>query len=221
MEIILCSYNRRNLLFLNISFDNDALSDHYERGRSVLFGNDLINTELRKQRVSKLEYLKIIQDILKMQKNVCLCRHFQHLNKSSALGRFRKHRSKFRGNEEMAEEDGDAWREDSMEGKKSYLDVWLVDFFSPSLVTDISDTTSLFILQLACIVNMVPRWKRLKLRVFMIKPITEEERAISPEIDNKNDSNRNENGKADEEHNEIEDGNNEGSHNLGSVSGMK
>ena len=54
-------------------------------------------------------------------------------------------------------------------GQKSYLDVWLVDFFSPSLETNTSDTTSLFILQLACIVNMVPRWKKLKVRVFIIK----------------------------------------------------
>ena len=58
-------------------------------------------------------------------------------------------------------------------GKKSYLDVWLVDFFSPTLSTDISDTTSLFILQLACIVNMSPRWKGLKIRVFVVKPVSE------------------------------------------------
>ena len=41
-----------------------------------------------------------------------------------------------------------------------------MDFFSPSL-TDVTDTTSLFILQLACIVNMVPRWKKLNIRVFV------------------------------------------------------
>ena len=46
------------------------------------------------------------------------------------------------------------------------IDVWLVDFFSP-WDTNVTDTSSLFILQLACIVNMVPRWKKLNIRVFL------------------------------------------------------
>ncbi len=37
-------------------------------------------------------------------------------------------------------------------GGKKYLDAWLVDFFAQDPGdTDISDTTSLFLLQLACI----------------------------------------------------------------------
>ena len=108
-----------------------------------------------------------------MQKNVCLCRHFQHLNKGSALGQLRKIRAKVYS--DSATDDGyeDLWKGTSKDGKKAYLDVWLVDFFSSSLLTNTSDTTSLFILQLACIVNMVPRWKKLKIRVFIIKPTTE------------------------------------------------
>ena len=135
--------------------------------------NDLSNEELspRKQKVGKLEYFGILEDILKMQKNVCICRHFQRLNKNSALGQLRKARAKLYQDRSLDEEGyEDLWKGTLMEGKKSYLDVWLVDFFSPSLSTDTSDTTSLFILQLACIVNMVPRWKKLKIRVFIIKP---------------------------------------------------
>ena len=135
--------------------------------------NDLSCEELspRKQKVGKLEYFGILEDILKMQKNVCICRHFQRLNKNSALGQLRKARAKLYQDRSLDEEGyEDLWKGTLMEGKKSYLDVWLVDFFSPSLSTDTSDTTSLFILQLACIVNMVPRWKKLKIRVFIIKP---------------------------------------------------
>ena len=51
-------------------------------------------------------------------------------------------------------------------GRKKYLDVWPVNFFT-TLETDVADNTSLFMFQLACIVNMVPKWKKHTLRVFM------------------------------------------------------
>ena len=135
----------------------------------VLSDVNLSGVSLRKQRVEKIEYFGIIEDILKMQKNVCLCRHFQRLNKHSALGQFKKTRSK-QYDDSASDDNGfeDLWKGTIKESKKSYLDVWLVDFFSPSLTTNTSDTTSLFILQLACIVNMVPRWKKLNIRVFII-----------------------------------------------------
>ncbi len=78
------------------------------------------------------EYVGMLCDILKMQKNVCISRHFQHLDKGTIL---RTDRDSFFSTKTR---------------KKFYLDVWLVDFFSPK-ETDISDTTSLFLLQLACI----------------------------------------------------------------------
>jgi potassium/chloride transporter 9 len=43
--------------------------------------------------------------------------------------------------------------------------VWPVNFFQPT-DQDPFDTTSLFMLQLACIINMVSNWKNLHLRVF-------------------------------------------------------
>jgi hypothetical protein len=39
-------------------------------------------------------------------------------------------------------------------GKKRYLDVWPVNFLTAE-DTDVTDNTSLFLFQLACIVNMV------------------------------------------------------------------
>lgn len=47
---------------------------------------------------------------------------------------------------------------------KKFLDVWPVNFLKPS-ENDAFDTTSLFMMQLACIVNMVQQWSNLTLRV--------------------------------------------------------
>ena len=101
-----------------------------------------------RRRISKEEFVGIISDILKLRKNVCLSRHFQNLNKASL---FSTDKSTIFGTRTK---------------KKLYLDVWLVDFFSPDSNV-VSDTSSLFILQLACIVNMVPRWKKMQIRVFI------------------------------------------------------
>ena len=104
-----------------------------------------------KRRLSKEEYVGIIVDILKLRKNVCLCRHFQSLNKDSLFSLERK--SVF----------------DPKTPKKLYIDVWLVDFFSPSY-TNVCDTSSLFILQLVNIRSSVctlidlvqlPHWSKL------------------------------------------------------------
>lgn len=83
-----------------------------------------------------LEYVAMCKDVLNMKKNLCLCRNFHNLDKSQL------YRYSFK-----------------------YIDVWPVNFFQPS-DQDPFDTTSLFMLQLACIINMVPGWKNLQLRVF-------------------------------------------------------
>ena len=95
--------------------------------------------------VAKTEYVAVIKDCLKLEKNVGLCKNFQSLNRSY----LKKGSSK------------------NSEHRKFFLDVWLVDFFQPG-ETDITDTTSLFILQLSYIVNLVPRWKKLSIRAFVM-----------------------------------------------------
>lgn len=52
----------------------------------------------------------------------------------------------------------------SRNNEKQYIDVWPVNFLKPN-EKDAFDTTSLFMMQLACIVNMVPKWSKLTLRV--------------------------------------------------------
>ncbi|CAD6243884.1 GSCOCG00013188001-RA-CDS [Cotesia congregata] len=83
------------------------------------------------------QYVGMCIDVLRMKKNLCLCRHFSTLDKMSI----------------------------NKNSNVEFVDVWPVNFFQPS-DQDPFDTTSLFMLQLACIINMVRGWSNLKLRVF-------------------------------------------------------
>lgn len=80
-------------------------------------------------------------DVLRMKKNICLCRHFHLLNKSEIAGNIKQNRIK-------------------------YIDVWPVNVFEPHN-DDPFDVVSLFMMQLACIINMLPVWKNLHLRLFL------------------------------------------------------
>ena len=86
------------------------------------------------------EYVKMIADSLKMQKNVMLCRNFINLKKA-----------------------------DMLDSKGTmFIDVWPVNFFRPE-TSSYFDNTCLFLLQLACILNMVRQWKpKTTLRVFLL-----------------------------------------------------
>jgi len=91
------------------------------------------------------EYVGMVCDALRMRQNVCLFRHFARFDKQAAFARRRP----------------------------ASVDVWPVNFFasSPTSFTEF-DTTCLFLLQLACILHMVPGWKRGSLlRVFAGVPL--------------------------------------------------
>ena len=85
------------------------------------------------------EYVHMIADILKMNRNVCLFRYFDQLDKQAIFsGKYPR-----------------------------YIDVWPVNFFQPH-TSHYFDNTCLFLLQLACILHMVPGWKsHTILRVFL------------------------------------------------------
>lgn len=90
------------------------------------------------------EYVAVIADAMKMLKNVVLARYFNGFDRSEVLSP-----SFF------------------SPGKRAiYVDVWPVNLLRPDSSSYV-DTCSLFLLQLACILNMVRAWRRAKLRLFL------------------------------------------------------
>ena len=88
---------------------------------------------------SKVEYVMMIRDAFKLNKNVCLFRHFQNLNK------------------------------DHLQASSTpmFIDAWPYNFFSTTTNSVDFDKTCLFLLQLACVLHMVPKWrKHTTLRIF-------------------------------------------------------
>lgn len=86
------------------------------------------------------EYVAVIADAMKMLKNVVLARHFNDFDRGRVLSA----------------------------GPKGalYVDVWPVNLLRPDSCSYV-DTCSLFLLQLACILNMVRAWRRATLRLFL------------------------------------------------------
>lgn len=90
------------------------------------------------------EYVAVIADAMKMLKNVVLARYFNSFDRSEVLSP-----SFF------------------SPGKRAvYVDVWPVNLLRPDSSSYV-DTCSLFLLQLACILNMVRAWRKAKLRLFL------------------------------------------------------
>ncbi|CAH1111355.1 unnamed protein product [Psylliodes chrysocephalus] len=118
--------------------DNEEPQDFLQSNDSVYQNHDFENDvfPLKTQSVlESSEYVRMMREVLRMNKNLCLCRNFSKLRKDARSVR-----------------------------SKTYIDVWPVNFLNPG-ENDSFDTTSLFMMQLACIVNMVPLWSKLKLRV--------------------------------------------------------
>lgn len=99
------------------------------------------------------EYVAVIADAMKMLKNVVLARYFSSFDRSEVLSP-----SFF-----------------SSGRRAVYVDVWPVNLLRPDSSSYV-DTCSLFLLQLACILNMVRAWRRAKLRLFLC---VEEGRSVS------------------------------------------
>ncbi|XP_068128117.1 LOW QUALITY PROTEIN: solute carrier family 12 member 9 [Hyperolius riggenbachi] len=88
--------------------------------------------------VTAKEYVAMICDALKMHKNIVLARGFPHLLRPGTPG----------SNAAM------------------YIDVWPLDLLRPQASAYV-DVCSLFLLQMACILNMAASWRRYQLRVFL------------------------------------------------------
>lgn len=84
------------------------------------------------------EYVAIICDALKMHKNIVLARNFSTLIRPGTAG----------------------------SDSAMYIDVWPLDLLRPQASAYV-DVCSLFLLQMACILNMAASWRRYQLRVFL------------------------------------------------------
>ncbi|XP_057670991.1 solute carrier family 12 member 9 [Diorhabda carinulata] len=118
--------------------DDEEQHDFLQSVDSSYLNHDFENDVFPLKTQSNLqprEYVLMMRDVLRMNKNLCLCRNFVKLKKDNRSVR-----------------------------SKRYIDVWPVNFLNPG-EQDCFDTISLFMMQLACIVNMVPLWKKLKLRL--------------------------------------------------------
>ncbi|KAG5843902.1 hypothetical protein ANANG_G00155820 [Anguilla anguilla] len=90
--------------------------------------------------LSAEEYVGIISDAIKMGKNVCLGRYFFQL-------------------------EGE-WAAPKSDGAEWTVDVWPLNLLQPESGGYV-DVCSLFLLQMACVLNMSPRWRRARLRIFL------------------------------------------------------
>uniref|UniRef100_S4RJ91 Solute carrier family 12 member 9 n=1 Tax=Petromyzon marinus TaxID=7757 RepID=S4RJ91_PETMA len=91
--------------------------------------------------LSVREYVAVVSDAIKMKKNVCLSRYFHELDMALVRG-------KRRGAPSVS------------------IDVWPLNLLRPDSAYYV-DVCSLFLLQMACILNMVSSWRHAKLRIFL------------------------------------------------------
>ncbi|ENN76292.1 hypothetical protein YQE_07255, partial [Dendroctonus ponderosae] len=123
--------------FLDQQPPTDFLLEQESPYYNAEFEDHVFSLDAPSSSLEPLEYVQMMRDVLRMEKNLCLCRNFANLNTDLRIVK-----------------------------TKSYIDVWPVNFLSPG-DEDAFNNTSLFMMQLACIVNMVPLWSKLKLRICM------------------------------------------------------
>ncbi|XP_061753635.1 solute carrier family 12 member 9 [Nerophis ophidion] len=90
--------------------------------------------------LSPEEYVGIISDAIKMNKNVCLGRYFFHL-------------------------EGEG-KQSKVDGSERTIDVWPLNLLQPGC-GDYQDVCSLFLLQMACVLNMSTKWRHARMRIFL------------------------------------------------------
>uniref|UniRef100_A0A8C5AQM2 Solute carrier family 12 member 9 n=1 Tax=Gadus morhua TaxID=8049 RepID=A0A8C5AQM2_GADMO len=90
--------------------------------------------------LSPEEYVGIVSDAIKMDKNVCLGRYLFELQGEG--------------------------RDSKVDGSERTIDVWPLNLLQPSRC-DRVDVCSLFLLQMACVLNMSGRWRRARMRIFL------------------------------------------------------
>lgn len=108
------------------------------------------------------EFVMMICDVFLMHKNLCICRHFDLYNKNDII----KYDNMINFTTFFYTINFYLFRNP----KYNYIDVWPINFFGPSM-NDAYDTSSLFMLQLSCIIKMIAVYKKHTLRVHLLNTI--------------------------------------------------
>ncbi|CAG2108491.1 unnamed protein product, partial [Medioppia subpectinata] len=130
-------------------FDDEIPNDFFENNviyhnlRDILLRGNVflsLREDNSKRVFAREEYVSMLYDsVFRLQKNVCVARHFHLFNKDMMVA-----------------------------SNSSYIDVWPINFFCPQISITNIDNCWLFLMQLACVLHMVPAWKHsTKVRVFM------------------------------------------------------
>ncbi|XP_022666111.1 solute carrier family 12 member 9-like isoform X2 [Varroa jacobsoni] len=131
--------------FHDDSVPSDFFNEHRFETLNVRNGKSaflsLRSMETDSDRLSKLEFVQMVDDAMYfMNKNVVLARHFQQLDKAVIV----------------------------RSSNPLHIDVWPVDFLKPNASVTTIDNNWMYIMQLACILHMVPGWKKHTIiRIFM------------------------------------------------------
>lgn len=102
------------------------------------------------------QYVGMINDVLKLRKNLCVCRHFHKLDKM-AVTRYHErlpHFTLVKVKVGSVSYHVTCTNTLCRTRQFKHIDVWPINLFTPD-DDDPFDTSSLFMLQLACILNMV------------------------------------------------------------------
>lgn len=134
--------NTITLGFYDNTPSQDSLSQHpaFRGSEDTTWLNfpPLWDPTTNRKHLSPREYVAIIADAVKMQRNVLLARAFDDLKLPQELG----------------------WRAQPL------IDVWPINLLRPDSARYV-DTCSLFLLQMACVLAMTRAWRRARLRLFL------------------------------------------------------
>ncbi|XP_051943632.1 solute carrier family 12 member 9-like isoform X1 [Hippocampus zosterae] len=97
--------------------------------------------------IKEEEYVSIINDAIKMGKNVTLARYFSHFKREEVLGLGKKTKT----------HQGTAG---------PFVDIWPLNLLQPD-IRGYVDVCSLFLLQLACVLHETRAWSQARLRLFL------------------------------------------------------